>query len=111
MITLHDLDEAITECLGQRNPNANTCIKLAAFYTLKDHMFEEPKSSEVSYSFAPPAPQVGYVEYNGDSEFARAINGLDSDTAWDIMDELMNALSVANPRLYAGVMRKIDGSL
>lgn len=35
MIKLEDLEEAIAECQGQRNPNADTCIKLAAFYTIK----------------------------------------------------------------------------
>ena len=30
MITEHDLKEAIAECEGNRNPDARTCIKLAA---------------------------------------------------------------------------------
>ena len=34
MITEQDLLEAIAECQGQRNPNANTCIKLAAYYII-----------------------------------------------------------------------------
>ncbi len=44
MITEHDLQEAIAECQGKRNPDANTCIKLAAFYTIKEHLF--PKNIE-----------------------------------------------------------------
>ena len=35
MITEMDLQEAIAECQGKRNPNADTCIKLAAFYIIK----------------------------------------------------------------------------
>ena len=41
MITEKDLQEAIAEGQGQRNPNANTCIKLAAFLTIRKEMFGE----------------------------------------------------------------------
>lgn len=106
MITEHDLQEAIAECEGQRNPNANTCIKLAAFYTIREHLFGSPQEA---YSFA-PAPQkvdTGVIQYEGESEFAQAIAGRDPDEIWGVVDELMDALAVVNPRLYAGVMRKI----
>ena len=48
MITRRDLLEAIDKCQGQKNPNANTCIKLAAYYTILDHTPE----SISDYSFA-----------------------------------------------------------
>ena len=47
MITEKDLQEAIAECEGQRNPNANTCVKLAAFYIIKDHLF--PQQEEFGF--------------------------------------------------------------
>ena len=43
MITERDLQEAIAECNGERNPNANTCIKLAAFLTIQKEMFGKPE--------------------------------------------------------------------
>ena len=62
MITKHDLQEAIAECEGQRNPTANTCIKLAAFYTIKQHLFPD---EEFNYSFAPvPSENSNKVEYD-----------------------------------------------
>lgn len=110
MITEKDLQEAIAECQGERNPNANTCIKLAAFYTIQQHMFgEEPPG----YSLAPSPPPQGadsteaIIDYNGETEFAQSITGRDAWDIWSIMDELMTTLQVVNPRLYAGVMRKI----
>lgn len=108
MITEQDLQEAIAECLGQRNPNASTCIKLAAFYTIKEHLFGSPVEEDppVAYSYA-PATQRDVVRYGGTSEFAEAIAGMDQDRAWGIMDELMSALSVLHPQLYAGVMGRI----
>ena len=113
MITEHDLQEAIAECEGQRNPTANTCIKLAAFYTIKQHMFPDtevaPDKQVYSYEPAPVSTNEnkGYVSYDGDSEFARAIKDLPNELAWSIMDELMSALEVLNPKLYNSIMRKI----
>lgn len=108
MITEKDLQEAIAECEGQRNPNANTCIKLAAFYTIRQHMFGGDQISEAHSFASQPSIQEDVIQYAGDSEFAEAILGLNANTVWLIMDELMQSLSVLNPRLYAGVMRKIE---
>lgn len=104
MITEKDLQEAIAECEGQRNPNANTCIKLAAFYTIRDHMFGSGTDDKEQYSFSAHGDAV---TYEGKSEFAQAITGRDYNEVLEIMDELMTSLSVLNPRLYAGVMRRI----
>ena len=98
MITEKDLLEAIAECQGERNPNANTCIKLAAYYTILREMSPEP-----TYSFS-----TGIV-YDSDTQFAKAIRGRTEDEIFPVMDELMTTLQVLNPRLYAGVMRKIEG--
>ena len=109
MITERDLQEAIAECEGQRNPNANTCIKLAAFYTIKQHMFpdqgqiqNEPISPTYSY-----APADNVISYIGESEFAEKIYGKETDKIISIFDDLMSTLSVLNPKLYNNVMQKI----
>lgn len=108
MITEKDLQEAIAECLGDRTPNANTCIKLAAYYTIQNELYpkEEKKMEMVDRGQSFEAPQT---KIYSESEFAHAINRLSSEEAWYIMDELMETLKVINPRLYAGVMRKIEG--
>lgn len=105
MITEKDLYEAIAECQGERNPNANTCIKLAAFYTILDHITEKTveETSGYSYAYAPD----NTVYYDGDSEFAIAISGKDSYEAWSLMDELMQTIQVTNPPLYKSVMRRL----
>ena len=113
MITEQDLQEAIAECLGQRNPNSSTCIKLAAFYTIRREMFGNNNSDHIevvpSYSLSGPAERIETtVEYISDTEFSQGINGMDSYRAWEIMDELMTALQVINPRLYNGVMREVE---
>lgn len=103
MITERDLQEAIAECNGTRNPTASTAIKLAALYTVKDHLYGEPQTG---YSYAPP-PSTG-VQIDSDSEFATVISGRDQDEIWPIMDELMQTLSAVQPRLYDAVMRKLQ---
>ena len=113
VITAQDLQEAIAECQGKRNPDANTCIKLAAFYTIRDHIIreEQEQTLPVSYSYAASPqtvePESVGIDYYSDSEFSRAIYGRDSRDIWPIVDELMETIKAINPRLYAGVMRKI----
>lgn len=104
MIRRDDLIESIAECEGVRNPNAHTCIMLAAFYIILDHM--DGKNTPVEYSFA-PAPQEE-VTFNSGTEFSDAVQGKDINQLFEIMDELMSTLQVLHPRLYAGVMRRIN---
>lgn len=105
MITERDLEQAIAECQGERNPNANTCIKLAAFYTIKNEMFGSPEPrEEPSYSFA-ASPTINY---ESKTEFAEAIRGRDPSEVWPLMDELMTTVQALMPRLYDGVMRRLQ---
>lgn len=116
MITEQDLQEAIAECQGVRNPNANTAIKLAAFLTIQRELFGEDASaqktqalpaysyaSEPFYSTAEPAT----VGDHGSSDFLQAVRGKDPGAMWGVMDELMDTLKMVNERVYNSVMRKI----
>lgn len=116
MITEQDLIEAIAECQGERNPNANTCIKLAAYYTIKNELFGKPEqlpvvadnaTSGYSYADAPAEPVETTIDYYSDTDFSRAIDGRPSADIWPIMDELMSTLQVLQPRLYDSVMRRL----
>ena len=104
MISKHDLDQAIAECQGQRNPNANTCLKLAAFYTIRNEMFGEEKQPPM-YSYSPEPVET--LQSYGNSEFLDAIVGKDHESVMLIMDELMESMQVLQPRIYDSVMRKI----
>lgn len=112
MITEKDLQEAIAECQGQRNPNANTCIKLAAYYTIQRELYgnNKPPVEIPVYSRAgPPVEQPEeYVDFDSGTEFSQAINNMSARDAWAIMDELMDVLQATNPRLYAGVIQKLE---
>lgn len=110
MIKIEDLQEAIAECHGVRNPNAGTCVKLAAFYIIKDHLEgKEPASSEVGYSFRAPQDDADItIDFDSGTEFSAAINGKNPDDIWPIIDELMEAVQVLQPKLYAATIRKIQ---
>ena len=108
MITERDLQEAIAECQGTRNPNASTAIKLAAFLTIQREMF----GTTPTYSFPsePPKNDIndsGEVGDYGTSDFLQTVRGKDSAQAWAVMDELMDTLKIVNERVYNGVMRKL----
>lgn len=136
MITEQDLQAAIAECQGERNPNANTCIKLAAFYTIRRELFGNPeqltagtetakqlteaaksfqKSAEQfvnqsAYSYAPPPEEVETtIDYQSDTDFGRLIDGRKASEIWPVVDELVSeAVQATNPRLYDAFLRKIQ---
>lgn len=112
MITEQDLQEAIAECQGERNPNANTCIKLAAFYTIKKELFgdRQPSVEVPVYSRAEPTEDQPeqLVSYDSGSEFSQVIDGMAARDAWAVMDELMDILQATNLRLYNGVIQKLE---
>lgn len=114
MITEHDLMEAIAECQGERNPNANTCIKLAAFYTIRNELFGKPEpvvaenATGYSYAAAPAEPVENSIDYYSDTDFSRAIDGRDPADIWPIIDELVSTIQVIQPRLYDTFMRRLS---
>ena len=119
MIREDDLREAIAEMQGQKNPNAQTCIKLAAYYTILDHITGNRLGMGREWAGNDPGPIPVYremssysaggsaIEYQGESDFAKTINGRDPSEVWPVIDELMTTIQVIHPRLYTGVMAKL----
>ena len=93
LITRRDLLEAIEKCQGQKNPNANTCVKLAAYYTILDHTPED--ESELFFTNRPS------------SEFMSILNTKKMDDVLIVIDDLMEDLQGVNPKLYYETMEKL----
>ena len=106
MITERDLQEAIAECEGQRNPNAGTCMKLAAYYTILNQKNGSQVDDINKYSFS--SGLASPIEYFSDTEFSEVIHGRELNEVFQVIDELMTTLQIVNPRLYDGVMRKLQ---
>lgn len=82
--------------------------KLADLYTILDRMDRQEHQPQYAASYsAAPAEESSVVGDYGDSDFLRAISGRRQADVWEVMDDLMDTLHVANPRVYNGVMRKI----
>lgn len=103
MLTEAELTDAIGVLCGGKHSIQNV-EKLAAVYTVKDHLYPQAQPIESGYSAANNDEQVGLY---GNSEFLTAISRKKPVDAWLLMDELMQTLYAVNPRLYDGVMRKI----
>lgn len=93
MITQKDLQDAITECLAAPNPNSHTCMMLAAFYTILDHIGSMKQEDEMLYS--------------GESEFAAVASKVSSGKLVKTFDNLMQKLQAVNPMLYDATMDEL----
>lgn len=109
MITEQDLRQAIAECQGERNPNANTCIKLAAYLTILDTLYpKEDKSSTEPVKSLETADINDFIGDLGDSDFLKSVKGKNTAEVMAVMDELMDTIYIINPRLYDGVLHQLN---
>lgn len=109
MIKLDDLNEAIKECEGQRSPNANTALKLAAYYTIRNELYpdNQPAPIDRGYSYDPPAA-AEVISYESDTIFGKTVHGKETAPVMAILDDLMSVLQSAQPRLHRRIVGKID---
>lgn len=110
MITEKDLQNAIAECQGERHPNANTCIKLAAYLTIYEHLYPKTQSTSDVQDiplYEPKNDNSDRFKDYGDSDFYNMIAGKKIDDVMAVMDELMQTIQVIQPRLYDGVMNQL----
>lgn len=107
MITEHDLQEAIEECQGKRDPNANDCIKLAAFYTIRNELFGAPENAPPVLSYS-AKPSENVIDYDSETEFARVIHGRKVSDVFERLDRCMTELKYLNPKMYNAILDEIE---
>lgn len=102
MISERELIEAINEC--QKSPiTYQSCEKLANFLIVYDHFFG------TKYNDPPRDRQLeNKISVEGESEFLQKINGMTPEKVWSVLDELLETLRITEPRLYNGVIRRLD---
>lgn len=97
MITENELKRAISQYQGLKDPNANDCIRLASYYTILDHT-EEQQDEKQNYSFSANPSNV---------KLKQALERKSVDEIILLIDELLEALEVLNPRLYSSFINKL----
>ena len=110
MITETDLNEAIAEMYGQRRPNADTCLKLASYLTIKDKLYPEnkPEPPQIDRGYSAAAsPVAAMIDYDSKTAFGEAVTGRPVAEVLAKLDEIMTGLFVINPRLYNRIMEEL----
>ena len=93
MISIEQINGEIS-ALEEEMPTYAVMQKLAALYTVRDHMVIQMPTAETIVAVS-------------DSEFMQKVNGMDKTLFMRIIDELMATLSVVNPPLYDSVLRML----
>lgn len=112
MVDVREIDGAIAEL--ENSELTMTRVKnLAALYVVKNQQIaevspvakkEERKEPVRYYEAEEPSTRAAV----GGSDFLQAVSNVDTSAALNVLDELMSALYVANPKVYNGVMRKLE---
>ena len=102
MVAERELIQAIEEC--EQDPiTYNNIEKLANLYTVYGHLY-----GSKAHSYESRETVENTIGEYGDSEFLLLVRGKNANSVWSILDELLEVLKVTNPRLYDGVLRKLD---
>ena len=105
MFTEAELIDAIDQILSGKHSIQN-CERLAAIYTVLDHLYGKREVIDMGYSNdSKIETEVGSY---GESKFLKAVAGKSAKEAWLLMDELIEALTVLNPRLTSNFYEKLN---
>lgn len=106
MFTKAELVDAINEIEAGKHSIQN-CERLAAIYTVLDHLYDEPKV-DFGYSYDNKVEVETTIGNYGNSEFLRTISGKPAQDVWRLINELVEAISVFNPRLMDKFIDKLN---
>ena len=98
-----DIEIARLEYMESSYPNY---AKLADLYTIREQM-NRTESLNIHDNYGMSNTASKSLNRN-DSEFLMAIANKNSEDVLQIIDDLMDTMRVANPRVYNSVIRKIQ---
>lgn len=101
MFSKNELLDAIDE-LEMSPSTYQNAEKLATFYLLYEHLY----TTREPVSRVEQIDEVIISQY-GDTEFLRLIADRKAEDVWAIIDELMEAVKVLQPKLYNAVLDKL----
>ena len=103
MFSKNELLDAIDD-LEMAPATYQNAEKLATFYTLYDHLYVR----EVPKNLVEMTREVTIDRY-GDTEFLKAIDGMNAEKAWLVIDELMTTLMALQRKLYDATIDILKG--
>lgn len=112
MVDVREIDGAIAEI--ENSELTMTRVKnLAALYVVKNQQLADASHSPQKAELQEPvryyeAAEPSTRDAASGSDFLRVMSNVDLTDALNVLDELMSALYVANPKVYNGVMRKLE---
>lgn len=106
MFTKAELIDAIAELESGKHSIQN-CEKLASIYIVLDHLYGMPVNVDAGYSRENRIDDDRIKRY-GNSRFLTAIEGRQAKDVWPVIDELIEALSVLEPRLLSSFYEKLN---
>lgn len=91
------------------------CEKLAVYYTVYDHLFGKVDNYREEYRQGYSTCAEGFQHEEKKisvpvvtSDFLRTVEGMDASRFWSVIDELVSTIEVINPRLYEGLMKRLE---
>lgn len=106
MYTKAELIDAIDQINNGKHSIQN-CERLAAIFTVLDHLYEEPKI-DMGYSNDNKVEAEIVIGNHGNSDFLRMVAGKPAQDVWRLINELIEAVSVFNPRLADNFIEKLN---
>ena len=103
MVSLEIINGEIAD-LESRTPTYTTMERLAWLYIVRDHNTISSAAAPVVIS-AKTAENT--ITYDSGTEFSKAINGRKASDVLPLLDEMMQMVQVAYPKLYSAVMDKL----
>ena len=104
MFTQAELEDAVNELLDGKHSIQN-CERLAAIYVVLDHLYGEEKPMIQASHDNKTESEIGYY---GASDFLKTVAGKSAKEVWHLMDELVEAVTVLNPRLMSNFYDKLN---
>lgn len=105
MFTQAELQDAINQLLDGKHSIQN-CEKLASIYIVLDHLYGENKPMVQGYSNDNKVESA--IGLYGDSKFLNMVSGKSARDVWLLMDELVDAVTVFNPRLMNSFYERLE---
>ena len=102
MIERRELLHAIETFENSPNLNTDTCVKLAALYTIYNELYGSVERVKTEV--------VGIIETDESTEFYQAIIGKELKGVLSVINELMETLQALNSRGYSGVIEKLKNT-